>query len=127
MQKQFRFIGIVIVLLSIAMMGIAASVSAQDETLPNTINLGGNDDLGAFLVGPNGMTLYVYSSDDLGVSNCTSDSCVENWPPLIVESADAATIAEGIPGEVGTVERADGSLQATYNDMPLYYWLHDAA
>lgn len=125
MQKQFKLIGIVMVLMVIALMGVGA-VAAQDETLPNTLNLGGNDDLGSFLVGPNGMTLYIFTRDTLGVSNC-ADNCAVNWPPFTVESADGLTVAEGIPGEVGAIERADGTLQVTYNDQPLYYWPEDAA
>lgn len=124
MRKQFKLIGMMMAAVVIALMGMV--VSAQGETLPNTLNLGGNDDLGAFLVGPNGMTLYTFSLDDLGVSNC-ADNCAVNWPPFTVESADGLTVAEGIPGEVGAIERADGSLQVTYNDQPLYYWPQDAA
>ncbi len=104
---------------------IGGAALAQDE-LPYTINIGGNERLGAFLVGPTGMTLYVFERDGIGMSNCV-DQCAQNWPPLTVESADSVTVEPGIPGEIGTIERADGTLQVTYNDMPLYYWVNDAA
>lgn len=91
---------------------------------PPTLAVGSSDDLGDFLVGPNGMTLYVFANDEPGVSNCV-DQCAANWPPLTVGTGQQPAVAEGVNGEVGTIERADGSLQVTYNGMPLYYWIND--
>ncbi len=95
---------------------------AQD----NLIGLGSTEELGDFLVDSEGITLYMFPRDPLGETVCY-DACAERWPPLIVESADAITAAEGIPGEFSTVERTDGTLQVAYNGMPLYYWQNDEA
>ena len=116
----------VLLFMVVLVLGVSAVPAFAQEALPNTVNIGGNDALGSFLVGPNGMTLYVFERDGLGASNCV-DACATNWPPLTVESADAVTAEEGIPGELGTIERADGTLQVTYNEMPLYNWVNDAA
>lgn len=102
----------------------AAVVQAQDDG--PTVGLSSTDALGPFLVGPNGMTLYMFDPDTLDTSNCYNQ-CAENWPPLTVDSADAITTADDLPGEVGTTERTDGTLQVTYNGMPLYYWIRDDA
>jgi predicted lipoprotein with Yx(FWY)xxD motif len=105
---------------------LVAPLSAQD-TLPDTVNVGGEaGGLGAYLVAPNGMTLYTLKLDALGASSCV-DNCAAAWPPYTVESADSISVGDGIPGTLGTIERADGSLQVTYNDMPLYFWQNDAA
>jgi predicted lipoprotein with Yx(FWY)xxD motif len=88
------------------------------------VGLGGNAQLGKFLVGANGMTLYTFSSDTEGVSNC-ADECAANWPPMTVESAEALTAQPGLAGEIGSIERADGGFQATLNGMPLYFWVAD--
>ena len=96
-------------------------VLAQDEY---TVSLGSSDDLGSYLVGPNGMTLYVFTPDPLNTSVCNG-RCAENWPPLTVDSADGLTADEGIPGQLGTTVRDDGSTQVTYNGQPLYYWAKD--
>ncbi len=93
---------------------------------PSTVGIGMNEDLGAFLVGPAGMTLYMFTNDTTGVSTC-ADTCAENWPPLTVDSADAAWASATLPGELATIERADGAMQVTYNGWPLYYWKDDAA
>lgn len=117
-----------IVLVSLFLMILLALVlplSAQD-TLPNTLNLSSGNGLGSYLVASNGMTLYTFKRDMFGVSNC-SDQCAEAWPPYTVDSADGLSVADGIPGEVGTITRADGSIQVTYNEQPLYFWYMDEA
>ena len=45
-----------------------------------TVGVGSNEELGDFLVGVNGMTLYRFANDEENVSNCY-DQCAENWPP----------------------------------------------
>src|SRR5690606_767506 len=78
-----------------------------------------------YLIGPNGMTLYLFTNDEPGVSNC-SGGCAENWPPLVVPEGLEPTAVEGAPGELGVIEREDGlGRQVTYDGMPLYYWASD--
>jgi predicted lipoprotein with Yx(FWY)xxD motif len=91
---------------------------------PPTVSVGGNDELGLFLVGPDGMTLYLYTKDTPGVSNCY-DECAVRWPPLLVPEGQQPTAGEGVTGSLGITERQDGTYQVTYNDMPLYYWIRD--
>jgi predicted lipoprotein with Yx(FWY)xxD motif len=91
-----------------------------------TVGLGRNADLGQFLVSNNGLTLYIFTNDAAGVSNCV-DGCAANWPPLTVESMEALTVQPGLQGEFGVIERADGTMQVTLNEMPLYFWKDDMA
>ena len=83
-------------------------------------------DLGTVLVGPNGMTLYLFTKDTADTSNCY-DKCATNWPPLLVDSADAIIPGQNLLGKIGTTERTDKTIQVTYNGMPLYYWKDDKA
>jgi predicted lipoprotein with Yx(FWY)xxD motif len=117
---MFRLRSLVLVL---CLLLVALPALAQDAP---TVGLSSTDELGEFLVGPDGMTLYLFTPDPLDESVCYNQ-CAENWPPLIVESADAITFADGIPGEFGTTEREGGDLQVTYNGIPLYYWIRDDA
>jgi len=71
----------------------------------------------------NGMTLYIFKNDAPGVSNC-SGQCAVIWPALLVSEQNVAGAA-GIGGMVGTIEKPDGTYQATYNDMPLYFYVND--
>ena len=93
---------------------------------PPDVSLGGNAELGDFLVGPNGMTLYLFNNDTDGTSTCY-DQCATNWPPLLVGEGEEVSTQPGLVGEVGTTERTDGTVQVTFNGMPLYYWAQDAA
>jgi predicted lipoprotein with Yx(FWY)xxD motif len=104
---------------------LALPVAAQDDMGDATVNIASTDMLDRYLVGADGMTLYIFFRDAPGVSNCV-DQCAENWPPLTVDSEDALTVGDDIPGQVGVIEREDGSLQVTYNELPLYYWAADA-
>jgi predicted lipoprotein with Yx(FWY)xxD motif len=88
------------------------------------VSLGGNADLGPFLVGPNDMTLYMYTKDTPGVSNCTG-GCLVKWPALLVPDGMQPTAGDGVTGTLGTIQRDDGTYQVTINDMPLYYWYND--
>jgi predicted lipoprotein with Yx(FWY)xxD motif len=90
-----------------------------------TVSVGGNADLGEFLVGPDGMTLYIFTNDEPGVSNC-SGGCATNWPPLVLESGDPVA-GDGVTGELDVIMRDDGSTQVTYDGAPLYYWASDTA
>jgi predicted lipoprotein with Yx(FWY)xxD motif len=97
------------------------AVSAQDDT---TVLVSETPELGEFLTDAEGMTLYLFTNDEPGVSNC-SDDCLANWPAFSAE--EPLTLPEGVPGTLGTITRDDGTTQVTYNDWPLYYWVGDEA
>ncbi|MFI5199176.1 MAG: hypothetical protein ACHQXL_02255, partial [Candidatus Limnocylindrales bacterium] len=82
--------------------------------------------LGPVLVGPNGLTLYTHAGDTATSSTCTG-GCATAWPPLTVPAGSSATDGAGASGALGTLTRADGSLQVTYNGLPLYGWMNDHA
>jgi predicted lipoprotein with Yx(FWY)xxD motif len=88
------------------------------------VGLGEDDDLGQFLVGPNGFTLYTFANDALDTTNCY-DQCAVNWPPFLLEEEQPVAAAEGISGDFGSIKREDGGSQVTYNGQPLYYWVND--
>jgi predicted lipoprotein with Yx(FWY)xxD motif len=96
------------------------------EVNPATVMMGGNDELGNFLVGPGGMTLYIFFEDHVGESYCY-DECSREWPALIVHGDAQPLAAEGVSGALGLIEREDGSMQVTYNDIPLYFFHEDEA
>jgi predicted lipoprotein with Yx(FWY)xxD motif len=78
-------------------------------------------DLGEILVDGEGMTLYMFTKDSPGMSACEGQ-CLQNWPPLIGEPAAGEGVDESL---LGTIERSDGEMQASYNEWPLYYWVGD--
>ena len=137
-MKMSYIVGIIIVVVVVIggifwyMQQSGATVSTADQsqttaqpTTTTTLALGTSGTLGNYLAaGTSGMTLYTYASDQLGVSNCT-DTCATTWLPYLVSSADGLSVADGITGTVGTLTRADGTLQVTYNGMPVYFYSQD--
>ena len=97
---------------------------AAEATGTPVLSLGQDDTLGVYLKSAaTSMTLYTYQNDSPNQSNCTGN-CATNWPPYTVASPDNLT-SIGIPGTVGTITRADGTYQVTYNSMPLYFYIKD--
>lgn len=80
--------------------------------------------LGDYLVAANGMTLYLYTKDTAGVSNCSGE-CAVNWPPYVPAVGKPLVAANDITGALATITRADGSAQLTYKGIPLYFWKSD--
>lgn len=81
-------------------------------------------DVGDVLVDGEGYSLYIFMPDEqnAGVSTC-EDACLANWPAL-----EAVEAGDGVDASlIGTIERSDGSTQATYNGWPLYYFANDSA
>ena len=78
---------------------------------------------GTVLTGPNGMTLYTHTGDSPTPSTCTG-SCATAWPPLA--TSGQPTAGTGVSGQLATAIRGDGSVQVTYDGLPLYYWQGDA-
>ncbi len=102
---------------------LAFSVAlAQDA--PATVTAVDSQQYGTHLADTDGNSLYLYTKDAQGASTCT-DACTNNWPPLLVDGDPVA--GKGVDASMlGTVDRADGSHQVTYNDWPLYTFARDA-
>ena len=83
-----------------------------------------NAKLGNILTATNGMTVYTYSKDTKGVSNCTG-ACEANWPPYTMQAGANISAIVGLTGTVGNITRADGTMQITFNGMPLYFYVKD--
>jgi predicted lipoprotein with Yx(FWY)xxD motif len=79
--------------------------------------------LGRILVNGQGRTLYLFEKDRNGKSACAGQ-CATFWPPLIAAGKPHAT-AGAKSSLLGTVRRADGRLQVTYNHHPLYRFVKD--
>ncbi len=78
--------------------------------------------LGTILAyGPKSMTVYLFEADHGAKSNCTG-ACASAWPPVTGKPQAAAGAFQG---DLGTVRRADGTLQVTYKGHPLYRFVKD--
>jgi len=79
---------------------------------------------GTYLTDGSGRALYLWTADTGSKSTC-SGACASAWPPLTASGMPAA--AGGVQaGDLGTVARAGGAEQVTYNGHPLYYYAGDS-
>jgi predicted lipoprotein with Yx(FWY)xxD motif len=65
-------------------------------------------------------TLYAFSADSTTASKCTG-KCAVAWPPVLTSTPPAAT-GSASGSLLGSVQRADGTFQVTYNGKPLYFF-----
>ena len=110
--------------LTVTVISPIVSVAQEGETVTVGSATG---DLGTYLVGPEGNTLYYFTRDITpGVSVC-SGGCLEAWPPLLLGEGQQLTAGDGVTGTLGAVPRDDGTMQVTYRGRPLYYFQSDEA
>ena len=78
--------------------------------------------------GASGLTLYIFANDtaNSGKSAC-SGGCATTWPPLTVPTGTTPTAGSGAGGTLGTITRDDGTIQVTYNGLPLHRYSGDSA
>ncbi|MGZ6274077.1 MAG: COG4315 family predicted lipoprotein, partial [Candidatus Limnocylindrales bacterium] len=76
------------------------------------------------VAGSNGMTVYTFTNDTAGNGkSACSGGCLTKWPALTVAAGATPTAGDGVTGTLGTITRADdGTLQVTYNGLPLYFY-----
>ena len=101
--------------------GAPGASSAAAGTAVTSVS---NASLGDYLAGDNGLTLYVLTTDTAGTSTCTG-TCAATWPPFTVGAGETPTAGAGVTGALGTITRADGTIQVTYMGAPLYYYAGD--
>jgi predicted lipoprotein with Yx(FWY)xxD motif len=83
-------------------------------------------DASAYLVGPTGKTLYLFTKDTASTSNCTGQ-CLGSWPALTVPAGLAPTAVKAATGALALITRTDiNTPQVTYKGQPLYYFAGDS-
>jgi predicted lipoprotein with Yx(FWY)xxD motif len=80
---------------------------------------------GAFLTSGSGRTVYLWAKDGTNMSAC-SGACAAAWPPVPATGKLTAT-GGAKASDLGTITRADGTKQVTYDGHPLYYFVGDSA
>ena len=79
---------------------------------------------GTVLVNAQGRTLYWFAKDSRTKSRCNG-SCATYWRPVLGKAV--AATGTSLPHRFGTIKRADGKTQATYDGHPLYTYTGDTA
>ena len=106
---------------------LTAPAVAQTADAPITTAV--NQEEGEYLVAATGHALYTFKADTQGTpsspaKSACEDECLGVWPPLIVDEPPVGD--DKVRAELlGRVVRPDGTLQATYNGWPLYFYAED--
>lgn len=108
----------------LGILGLLSVASAAAQESGPSVGVSENATLGPILTDSAGMTLYTWDRDTKDSPNVLTTASA-SWPPFIVPSTPAASMA--LPGVLGTALRMDGALQATFNGWPLYYNVRDTA
>ncbi|HET8736986.1 MAG TPA: hypothetical protein VFM69_10330 [Pricia sp.] len=96
----------------------------EPEPEVNAVRLRNDGTFGNMLTDSEGMSLYFFSPDAKGDSNCTG-GCLNTWP--VFYEADLS-LDEGLEADdFGSITRSDGEMQTTYKGWPLYYYASDNA
>ena len=69
-----------------------------------------------------GLTLYTLVGETHGKFICTTPTCLQAWPPLLVTPG---TTPKG-PVKLGTIKNPEGKTQVTYKGMPVYTFEGDS-
>ena len=97
--------------------------AAGSPTGGPTVVLSKRAKLGTILAaGPKHMTVSLFEADTSHASAC-SGACASVWPPVTASAASAGPGA--LAAALGTIARADGTKQVTYNGHPLYFFAQD--
>lgn len=78
---------------------------------------------GEYLVREDGRAVYLFTADTRGEASACYDACADAWPPVTGEAMVGSDLDESL---IGTIERQDGTRQATYNGWPLYEFARDS-
>jgi len=135
-RRRLRTTAVTGSLAALAVLVAACGSSSSGSTTTTTTGSSGTASLrlaatalpsvGKVLTGPDGRTLYEYTSDTAAGTACTGQ-CAVVWPPLTVPAGTTPVLPSGAAGTVSTASRPDGSTQVTYMGHRLYYYEGDAA
>ena len=81
--------------------------------------------LGTILADAKGMTLYMFAKDTKENESVCVDKCATTWPPLTAKEGEDLILPADVEGKLATFKRADGTLQISYNGIPLYHFAKD--
>ena len=119
----------IIPLLSLAILLVGLPAEAQTPARPE-IKTADHAEHGTYLTDGSGMALYLFEEDrregerGRSVETDCEGECLERWPPFLAPSTPTAG-GSADAGLIGSFQRPDGAMQATYNGWPLYYFAED--
>ena len=104
-----------------------AALAARADTMkPLLVRTIVDAKLGEVLTTGTRQAIYVWNKEPKGAIKCKS-ACAKMWPPVLVKRGVVVPMhPEGVMGgELGTIQRAAGVRQLTFNGRALYTYAHE--
>jgi|NGEPerStandDraft_6_1074524.scaffolds.fasta_scaffold37353_1 predicted lipoprotein with Yx(FWY)xxD motif len=84
---------------------------------------------GSLIAGIDGRTLYYFQPDKSASAGAAKSStcykaCATVWPPVLATATPSAS-GSAKASLIALTKRTDGTMQVTYNGLPLYYYAAD--
>ena len=113
-------------LMLVLVVAAALASAAQADTMkPRLVRTIMDKQLGEVLTRADKQAIYVWNKEPKGKIRCTG-SCAKAWPPVLVKAGVVVPMhVKGVMGEFGTIRRADGKRQLTFNRRALYTYAHE--
>ena len=108
---------------AVALGGAVLAARPPGPNPPTTIVVEKTSSWGAILALSNGWAVYRFVRDPLDRSTCVGD-CTKYWPPVLLAPGQKVPDGRGV-GHLGTITRAGGTRQVTYEGIPLYRFAGD--
>ena len=119
-MKQLAF-----VLTLTASLALGAHVALADTMKPQLVRTIMDAKLGEVLTTGGRQAIYVWNKEPKGKIKCIG-ACAKAWPPVVVKTGVVVPMhVEGIMGEFGTIRRAGGKRQLTFNRRALYTYANE--
>ena len=123
MSKQIAVCLVAIATLAVVVQ--ATPAAPQDTMKPVVVKTIVDKQLGRVLTTPGKQAIYVWNKEPKGKIRCTG-ACAKAWPPVIVKKGVVVPMhVTGIKGDFGTIRRANGARQLTFNKRALYTYAHE--
>lgn len=126
MKTVLRLFTLFLMLTAMAFQFSGCEDEGKEDPKPtegDNIVLTNNSTHGEILTDADGMTLYFFTRDVSGESQC-EDGCLGNWPVFYVEDIDPGDNLN--TSDFENITREDGEQQTTYKGWPLYYFSGDS-
>ncbi|MDP2709351.1 MAG: hypothetical protein Q8O93_04920 [bacterium] len=126
-KATWPVIAAIAVIIIAAIIIVRSSLKTNDQTSSTgasaqAVRLNSKAGLDDYLVDAKGMTLYYFSNDVIGRSNCLG-GCLTVWPPFYADELEVQAPLK--KDDFGSAENQSGVKFATYKGWPLYYYQPD--
>jgi predicted lipoprotein with Yx(FWY)xxD motif len=104
---------------------VVAHGAPADTMKPQLVRTIMDKQLGEVLTRADKQAIYVWNKEPKGKIRCTG-ACAKAWPPVYVKAGVVVPMhVKGVMGEFGTIRRAGGKRQLTFNRRALYTYAHE--